>query len=57
MKTLKEYIDAVLEEENTQGDDGTPKLTKHRKDMTPGEEKPTPDMFPKKINNKSHSTR
>lgn len=57
MKTLKEYIDEVLREENTQGDEGTPKLTKHRKDMTPGEEKPTPNMFPEKINNKSHSSR
>lgn len=37
MKTLKEYIDAVLEEENTQGDEGTDKLTKHRKKMTPGQ--------------------
>lgn len=37
MKTLKEYIDSVLEEENTQGDEGTDKLTKHRKKMTPGQ--------------------
>lgn len=57
MKSLKEYIEEVLREENTQGDEGTPKLTKHRKDMTPGEEKPTPDMFPNKINNKLQQPR
>lgn len=37
MKTLKEYIDKVMQEENTQGDEGTPKLTKHRMKMTPGQ--------------------
>lgn len=32
-----------LYEENTQGDEGTPKLTKHMKKMTPGESKETPE--------------
>lgn len=39
MITFKEY----LEEENTQGDIGTEKLTKHRKKMTPGELPVTPE--------------
>ena len=30
-------------EENTQGDEGTPKLTKHRKKLTPGELPVTPE--------------
>ena len=34
-----------LKEENTQGDEGTPKLTKHRKAITPGETPVTPNMF------------
>lgn len=42
MITFKEY----LEEENTQGDEGTDKLTKHRKKLTPGEKPVTPDMLP-----------
>lgn len=37
MKTLKDYIEQVMREENTQGDEGTDKLTKHRKKMTPGQ--------------------
>jgi hypothetical protein len=37
MLTLKDYIDRVLDEENTQGDVGTPKLTKHRMKLTPGQ--------------------
>ena len=37
MLTLKDYIDRVLDEENTQGDIGTAKLTKHRMKMTPGQ--------------------
>ena len=32
-----------LKEENTQGDEGTPKLTKHRKALTPGEKPVTPE--------------
>ena len=32
-----------LKEENTQGDEGTPKLTKHRKALTPGEKSVTPE--------------
>ena len=35
-----------IEEENTQGDIGTDKLTKHRKKLTPGEKPETPDMLP-----------
>lgn len=35
-----------VKEENTQGDIGTDKLTKHRKKMTPGELPVTPPMFP-----------
>ena len=42
MLTFKEH----LQEENTQGDIGTDKLTKHRKKLTPGESPKTPDMFP-----------
>jgi hypothetical protein len=37
MLTLKDYIDRVLDEENTQGDVGTAKLTKHRMKLTPGQ--------------------
>jgi len=33
MITFKDW----LKEENTQGDEGTDKLTKHRKKLTPGE--------------------
>lgn len=39
MNTFKEW----LKEENTQGDEGTDKLTKHRKAMTPGEKPVTPE--------------
>ena len=35
-----------VEEENTQGDEGTDKLTQTRKKMTPGEKPITPSMFP-----------
>jgi len=35
-----------IQEENTQGDIGTDKLTKHRKKITPGEKPETPDMLP-----------
>lgn len=40
------YFKDWLEEENTQGDIGTDKLTLNRKKMTPGEKPKTPDMFP-----------
>lgn len=40
-----QYFKRVAEE-NTQGDIGTDKLTKHRKKLTPGEKPKTPDMFP-----------
>lgn len=39
MNTFKEW----LKEENTQGDEGTDKLTKHRKKLTPGELPVTPE--------------
>lgn len=42
MLTFKEHI----KEENTQGDIGTDKLTKHRKKLTPGQPMKTDDMFP-----------
>lgn len=42
MISFKEY----LEEENTQGDIGTDKLTNHRKRLTPGQPMETNDMFP-----------
>lgn len=55
MKSLKEYIDAVLDEENTQGDEGTPKLTKHRMKMTPGQ--PVHDVSkPKKDESNTFTT-
>lgn len=41
MKTFKSF----LEEENTQGDIGTDKLTKTWKGMTPGEEAETPELL------------
>lgn len=42
MITFKDY----LSEENTQGDIGTEKLTKHRKRLTPNEPMVTPKMLP-----------
>lgn len=39
MKKFKHWI----KEENTQGDIGTPKLTAHRKRLTPGEKQKTPE--------------
>ena len=53
MLTLKDYIQKVLDEENTQGDEGTPKLTKHRMKLTPGQpvvdvEKPAEEQQEKK---------
>lgn len=41
MKKFKQYV----KEENTQGDEGTPKLTRHRKKMTPGEPIVTPEPY------------
>lgn len=41
MKSFKDY----LKEENTQGDEGTPKLTQHRKKLTPGEKPTTPEPY------------
>lgn len=37
MMSLKDYIARVIDEENTQGDEGTSKLTKNRMRMTPGQ--------------------
>lgn len=42
MLSFKDYI----EEENNIGYEGTDKLTRHRKKMTPGEQPVTPDMLP-----------
>ena len=36
---------SCIKEENTQGDEGTPKLTKHRKKLTPGEPQVTPELL------------
>jgi len=41
MNTFKEW----LKEENTQGDEGTDKLTKHRKKLTPNESPVTPELL------------
>ena len=42
MLNFKDYI----KEENNIGYEGTDKLTRHRKKMTPGEKPETPDMLP-----------
>jgi hypothetical protein len=42
MITFKEFVN----EENDIGYEGTDKLTKYRKKMTPGEKPKTPDMLP-----------
>ena len=43
MKTLKEYIDEIMAEENTQGDVGTAKLANLRKRQTPGQPQEVPE--------------
>lgn len=43
MKTLKEYIDQIMAEENTQGDVGTVKLSNLRKKQTPGQPQEVPE--------------
>lgn len=47
MLSFKEYI----QEENTNGYEGTDKLTRYRKKMTPGEKPVTPDMLPPEYGN------
>lgn len=42
MLSFKDYI----QEENNIGYEGTDKLVRYRKKMTPGEPTKTPDMFP-----------
>ena len=41
LKTFNEY----LKEENTQGDEGTDKLSANRKRQTPGESPVTPELL------------
>ena len=36
---------SFISEENTQGDEGTPKLTAHRKKLTPGQNQPTKEIL------------
>lgn len=56
MFTLKDYIQKILEEENTQGDIGTDKLTKNRKKATPGEPMITPEPLKDYLTDPNHNT-
>lgn len=56
MMSLKDYIARVIDEENTQGDEGTSKLTKNRMRMTPGEKEKTPPLIPQNINNRGQQS-